>query len=255
MDNANVTITLSKLIQISLEFHKYLQQAALPSLSKDPKVIEVNSTTLDPDAAVIRIQLGQYKLNNVLVDGGSVVNVMSNQLRKNLGLPRPKVAQFILGMANDAPVTPLGILSSVAITTHGVTIPATFVIIEMPERSNFPIILGRPWLRDMNAIHDWARNQIRIHRQGRTIVIPVDSCVTRAKADQIRNHAGTNWLKGLSPKQEALVLQANPNLVPLAEIHLVSLVLEPEKFDIPAHFTKEVQETVEVNALPASQAL
>ena len=255
VDTTSVTITLAKLIQLSPELQKYLQQATLPCLPGAPVAVEVNTTTLDPDAAVIHMQLGQFELSNVLVDGGSGVNVMSNKLREKMGLPFPKAAQFILRMANDAPVTPLGILSSVAITTHGVTTPATFVVIEMPERSNFPVILGRPWLRDMDAIHDWSRNQIRIHRHGRTIVIPVDSCVTRARANQIRNHAGTSWLQGLSQEQEALVFQADPDLVPLAEIHLASLVPEAEKMDIPAHFTKEIHESVKVNAPPAMESL
>ena len=191
----------------------------------------------------------------ILVDGGSGVNVMSNKLRETLELPRPKAAQFILRMANDAPITPMGILSLVAITTHGVTTQATFVIIDMPERSNFPVILGRPWLRDMHAIHDWSRNQIRIHRREQTMIIPVDGSVTRAKANHIRDHASTSWLQRLSQEQEALVFQADPDLVPLAKIHLASLVPEPEKMDIPPHFTKEIQEQIRIQAVPAKEAL
>ena len=192
LDDTNVTITLAKLLKLSPELQRYLQQAAMPATLDDPTVIEVNSTTLDPDAAVIHLQLGNHELGNVLVDGGSGVNVMSNHLREYLGLPTPKQAQFILRMANNAPVTPLGILAAVPITTHEVSTPATFVIIDMPDSSSFPIILGRPWLRDMSAIHDWSRNQIRIQRQNQTVIIPVDSCITRAKADQIRHKAGTN---------------------------------------------------------------
>ena len=255
LEDTNVTITLSKLLQLSPELQKYLQQASSPRGTEDPAVIEVNATTLDPDAAVIHLQLGNHELTNVLVDGGSGVNVMSNHLRQQLGLPSPKLAQFILRMANDAPVTPLGILSTVAITTHGVSTPATFVVIDMPDSSNFPVILGRPWLRDMNAIHDWSRNQIRIQRQGKTVIIPVDSCITRAKANQIRSKAGTNWVQGLSPKQEAMVFQANPDLISLAEIHLASMVADQEKLDIPPHFSQEIQETVAVQAIPANQAL
>ena len=255
LNHTNVTITLSKLLQISPELHQYIQQATLQESTENPATIEVNATTIDPDAAVIHLQLGNHELTNVLVDGGSGVNVMSNHLRQKLGLPVPKLAQFILRMANDAPVTPLGILSHVAITTHGVSTPATFVIIDMPNSSNFPIILGRPWLRDMDAIHDWSRNQIRIHRQGKTVIIPVDSCITRARAHQIRQSAGTHWGEGLSQKQEAMVFQANPELIPLAEIHLASLVTDQEKLDIPSHFSKEVIETVAVDATPAVQAL
>lgn len=86
----------------------------------------------------------------------------------------------------------------------------------MPNSSNFLIILGRPWLRDINAVHNRSRNPIRIHLQGKTIIIIVDSCVTSAKAALIRHKAETDWVKGLSQDQETLVLHANLDLNPLA---------------------------------------
>ena len=87
------------------------------------------------------------------------------------------------------------------------------------------------------------------------MVIPIDGCITRAKADQIRHKAGTSWVQGLSQDQEALVFHANPGLVSLAEIHLASLVTEQEKLDIPAYFSQETQETITVHATPAKKAL
>lgn len=104
------------------------------------------------------MRLGKFELTNVLVDGGSGVNIMSNHLRQHLGLPQSKAAQLILRMANDVLVTPMGILTTVAITTHGVSTPATFVIIEMLDNTHFPVILGRLWLHDMSVIHDWSKN-------------------------------------------------------------------------------------------------
>ena len=89
----------------------------------------------------------------------------------------------------------------------------------------------------MNAIHDWSRNQIRIHHQGKTVIILVDSCLTKAKANQKSHIVGTNWGKGLSQEQKALVFHAHLELISLAEIHLASFVLEPEKLDILPHFS------------------
>ena len=190
-----------------------------------------------------------------MVDGGSGVNVISNHLRRQLDLPPPKTTQFNSRMANNAVVTPLEILSTMAITTHGLSTPTTFVIIDMPDSSNFLVILGRPSLQDMNAIHDWSQNQICIHTQGKTMVIPVDGCITRAKANQIRHKAMTSWVQGMSQDQEALVFHANPNLVALVEIHRASFVTDQDKLDIPSHLSKEIEETVSANATPANKAL
>jgi hypothetical protein len=136
LDTTNVTITLAKLVQISPELQQYLQRAVVTEAKPDPTFVDVNATTLDPNVAVIHVQLGGQTLTNVLVDGGSGVNVMSNHVRQALGLPQPRSARFILRMANDAPVTPLGILTMVGITIHGVSTPATFVIIAMPHNSS-----------------------------------------------------------------------------------------------------------------------
>ena len=49
LEDTNVTITLSKLIKLSQELQKYLQQATMPTTVSDPTVVEINATTLDPD--------------------------------------------------------------------------------------------------------------------------------------------------------------------------------------------------------------
>lgn len=77
-------------------------------------------------------------------------------------------------MANNAEVTLLGILTTIAITAHEVSMLATFFVIDMPHSSNFPLILGRSWLREMNAIHDWCQKKIQIHRNDKTVVTFVD---------------------------------------------------------------------------------
>jgi hypothetical protein len=55
LDETNVTISLSKLFKLSHESQQYLQRATMTDTTLDPAVIEVNATTLDPDAAVIHL--------------------------------------------------------------------------------------------------------------------------------------------------------------------------------------------------------
>lgn len=143
----------------------------------------------------------------------------------------------------------------IVIITHGVSTPVTFVVIEMPSSSNFLITLGRPCLRDMNAIHDWSRNQIQIHRYGNIVVIPVAWFLTRAKANQVQYSAGTNCVNTLSHKQDSLVFQANHDLISLAESHLARLIPEQEKLNILEYYSKGVLETVSTDAMPATHAL
>lgn len=158
LDDTYVTITLSTVLPLSFELQCYLQRATIAEARPDPTIIEVNSTTQDSDAVVKHLQLEEHKLTKVIVDGGSGVYVMSNHLQKHLALSQLRNAQFILCMVKDTLVTPMGILPMVGVTTHGVSTPTTFVVIDIPQSNTFPIILGRRWLIDMNAISDRSRN-------------------------------------------------------------------------------------------------
>jgi hypothetical protein len=45
--------------------------------------------------ATIQIQIGKNKIKDVLLDGGSRINIIIKQLRLKLGLPKPKPAPLI----------------------------------------------------------------------------------------------------------------------------------------------------------------
>jgi hypothetical protein len=49
---------------------------------------------------VIQVQIGKNTIEDVLLDGGSRVNIVTEQLRLRLGLPKPKLAPHNLRMAD-----------------------------------------------------------------------------------------------------------------------------------------------------------
>jgi hypothetical protein len=56
---------------------------------------------MDPHMAVIYVQIGKNFIEDVLLDGGSKVNIITKELRKKLGLPNPKPIPYHLRMANQ----------------------------------------------------------------------------------------------------------------------------------------------------------
>jgi hypothetical protein len=50
--------------------------------------------------AIIQVHLRKIIVKNVLLDGGSLVNIIAKDLNKTLGLPIPRPAPFTLTMAN-----------------------------------------------------------------------------------------------------------------------------------------------------------
>jgi hypothetical protein len=49
---------------------------------------------------IIQVQIGKNTIEDVLLDGGPGVNIITKQLRLRLGLPKPKLAPYNLRMAN-----------------------------------------------------------------------------------------------------------------------------------------------------------
>ena len=54
------------------------------------------------------------------------------------------------------------ILLSVKTIIHGVTVPLTFVVLDLPTETQYPIIVGRSWLQDRNAAQDWTNNALTV---------------------------------------------------------------------------------------------
>jgi hypothetical protein len=49
---------------------------------------------------VIQVHIGKNIIEDVLLDEGSRINIIIEQLRLRLGLPKPKLAPYNLEMAN-----------------------------------------------------------------------------------------------------------------------------------------------------------
>ena len=69
----------------------------LPGIVKEGQLSA--ATAVDQQLPMITVQLGKNTITRVLLDGGSRINIMSEELRKKLGLPKPSPAPYTLRMA------------------------------------------------------------------------------------------------------------------------------------------------------------
>jgi hypothetical protein len=70
--------------------------------------------------ATIQVQIGKNTIKDVLLDGGSGVNIITKQLRLRLGLPKLKPAPYNLKMANQITTKPMGLIRDMKIYVHGI---------------------------------------------------------------------------------------------------------------------------------------
>ena len=71
------------------------------------------------------------------------------------GLPKPSPASFNLKMANGTIAKPTGLLRDVKIHIDGIPYIVTLTVIDcQTNKSDYSMLLGRPWLRNAKVIHD-----------------------------------------------------------------------------------------------------
>ena len=60
---------------------------------------------------------------------------------------------------------PIGLLEKVVVSSCGVEYEHTFSIVDFGKSSNYEIILGRPFMRQLKMIQDWGFNYIYLRQQ------------------------------------------------------------------------------------------
>jgi hypothetical protein len=104
---------------------------------------------------VIQVQMGKNIVEDVLIDGGASVNIITENLRTKLGLPKPKLVPYHLKMAYQNMTRHLGIIRNLKTHIHGIPYITTFTILKKKVvYSNYFMLLGKLWLKDAKVTHD-----------------------------------------------------------------------------------------------------
>jgi hypothetical protein len=115
--------------------------------------------------AIIQVQAGKNIVEDVLINERASVNIIIENIRKKLGLPKPRPIPYHLTMADQSMIRPLGIIKNLKIHIHGIPYIATSTILKNNViDSSYFMLLGRPWLKDANVTHDWGNNIIIVQK-------------------------------------------------------------------------------------------
>ncbi len=117
--------------------------------------------------AVIQVQIGKNTIEDVLLDGGSKINIITEQLKLKLGLPKPKFAPYNLRMAYQTTIKSSGVdqRSKDICSWHSLH-NYVYCILKQCGRFQLFHVVGRPWLKDVKVAHDWGNNIVTIRGNG-----------------------------------------------------------------------------------------
>ena len=110
----------------------------------------------DPGSTTISIVVGNSKLGHALVDFEASVNLFPYSVYVELGLGELEPTNITLQLADRSVKIPRGIEKDVLVQVDKFYFPMDFVVLDTQPMVNqgtqFPVILGRPFLATANAI-------------------------------------------------------------------------------------------------------
>ncbi len=124
---------------------------------------------IDHQMAVIQVQIGKNFIDDVLIDGGFGVNIITENLRVQLSLSKLNPMPYNFRMVDQTIAKPLGFIRDLKIFIHAIPYIVTFIVINNNVLDfNYSMLLGCPWLKDVKVFHNWGTNIVTI--QGTNIV-------------------------------------------------------------------------------------
>ncbi|XP_073039013.1 uncharacterized protein [Primulina eburnea] len=127
----------------------------------------------DPGSFSIPCIIGDINFHKALCDLGASINLMPYSVFRRLGLGEPKPTRMSLQLADRSVKYPRGIIEDVLVKVDKFIFPADFVVLDMEEDLEMPLILGRPFLATGKALIDVDEGKLRLRVGEEEIIFDV----------------------------------------------------------------------------------
>ena len=116
----------------------------------------------DPGSFTIPCSIGKYEFKKALCDSGVSINLMPLSVVQRLNLGELTPTTITLQMADRSMAQPEGILEDVLVKVGKFIFPMDFVIMQMEEDTQVPLLLGRPFLATGAALIDVQKGELTL---------------------------------------------------------------------------------------------
>ena len=119
----------------------------------------------DPGSFTIPCTIGNAIFERALCDLGASINLMPLSIFKRLGLGEARSTTVTLQLADRSLKHLRGVIEDVLVKVDKFIFPADFIVLDMEEDKEIPIILGRPFLATVRAMIDVQRGELKLRVQ------------------------------------------------------------------------------------------
>ncbi|XP_019257811.1 PREDICTED: uncharacterized protein LOC109236034 [Nicotiana attenuata] len=114
----------------------------------------------DPGSFTIPCIVGGTHFEKALCDSGASINLLPFSIFRKLELCEMKDTGVSLQLADQSTKRPKGIIENILVRVDKFVFPIDFIVLEMEENTEVPLILGRPSLATGRAIIDVHQGQL-----------------------------------------------------------------------------------------------
>ncbi|XP_042065204.1 uncharacterized protein LOC121808672 [Salvia splendens] len=138
----------------------------------------------DPGSFNISCVIGNDRQTKALCDLGASINLMPLSFFRKLKFGVLKPTTFTLQMADKSVKYPNGLLENVLVRVNDFIFPVDFVVLDMKEDPNVPLILGRPFLATGKALIDVTKGELTLRHGNKTVIISLLDKMKRHEVEE-----------------------------------------------------------------------
>ncbi|XP_075103455.1 uncharacterized protein LOC107763378 [Nicotiana tabacum] len=153
----------AKFLKEILSSKRKLEEVSVVKLTEKCSAILQNKLPQklgDPGSFTIPCIVGGAHFEKALCDSGASINLMPFSIFMKLELGEMKDICVSFQLANQSTKRPKGIIENVLVRVDKFLFPVDFIVLEMEENTEVPLILGRPFLATGRAIIDVHQGQL-----------------------------------------------------------------------------------------------
>jgi len=178
-------LDIFKKLEITMPFEEALQQMPLCSkfqkdmltqnskyIHSDTIVVEGNYSVViqrilppkhnNPGSVNIPCSIGAVSVGKALIDLGTSKNLMLLSMCRRMGELEIMPTRMTLQLADRSITKPYGVIEDVLVRVKHFTFPADFVVMDIEEDANIPLILGRSFMLTASCVVDIGRIKLEM---------------------------------------------------------------------------------------------
>ncbi|KHN37235.1 hypothetical protein glysoja_045763, partial [Glycine soja] len=154
------------------KFLKYMLTRKNKYIHSDNIIVERNYSVViqrilppkhkDPGSVTIPCSIGEVSVSKALIDLGANINLMSLSMCRRIGELEIMPTRMTLQLADRSITRPHGVIEDVLVRVKHITFPANFMVMDIEEDLEIPIILGCPFMSTANCVVDMGKGKLEL---------------------------------------------------------------------------------------------